>query len=61
MRPHSQVAAQKLYGRIDTAIEAGTKLNIMVSNKYNTYAFSGAKSGTQEQTAAWGGTGNGLL
>lgn len=45
MRPHSKVAAQKLYGRIDQSIEAGQQVLISVTNRYNTYEYSGAKTG----------------
>ncbi|KAL4437762.1 hypothetical protein ABPG77_005674 [Micractinium sp. CCAP 211/92] len=44
MRPHSKVAAQKLYGRIDQSIEAGQQVLISVTNRYNTYEYSGAKT-----------------
>jgi hypothetical protein len=44
MRPHSQVAVQKLYGQINTPIEAGTQLTIEVQNRYNTYEYAGAKT-----------------
>lgn len=45
MRPHSKVAAQKLYGRISQSIEAGQQVSIAVTNRYNTYEYSGAKTG----------------
>lgn len=44
MRPHSKVAAQKLYGRIDQSIEAGQQVLLAVTNRYNTYEYSGTKS-----------------
>jgi hypothetical protein len=44
-RPHSQVAIQKLYGRLDTPLEAGTTLTLVVNNRYNTYGFGGDKTG----------------
>lgn len=44
MRPHSMVAVQKLYGRIDTPIEAGQEVVVTVTNRYNTYEYNGAKS-----------------
>jgi len=34
---------EKLYGRIDTSISAGTTVSVTVDNRYNTYAFSGSK------------------
>ena len=45
MRPHSQVAVQKLWGVINAPLEAGAELQVEVTNRYNTYAFNGAKTG----------------
>ena len=45
MRPHSKVAVQKLYGRIDVPLEAGQEVVISVANRYNSYAYNGAKAG----------------
>ncbi|PSC75562.1 ALA-interacting subunit 3 [Micractinium conductrix] len=44
MRPHSKVAVQKLYGRIDVPLEAGQEVVISVANRYNSYAYNGAKA-----------------
>lgn len=42
-RPGGQVPMQKLYGRIDSVIPAGTTVVLTVANRYNTYAFGGSK------------------
>jgi hypothetical protein len=43
MRPAAKVPAQKLYGRIDEAIEGGSIVTLTVNNRYNTYGFEGEK------------------
>lgn len=42
-RPSGKIPLQKLYGKIDTDIPAGANVTVAVANRYNTYAFSGAK------------------
>lgn len=60
MRPHSQVAAQKLWGVINEPLEAGTNLTIAVTNRYNTYEFNGAKT-IILSTNSWVGGRNNFL
>ncbi|KAL6781100.1 hypothetical protein ACKKBG_A09825 [Auxenochlorella protothecoides x Auxenochlorella symbiontica] len=43
-RPAAQAQAQKLYGRIDSDLEADMIVTVLVYNRYNTYGFQGAKS-----------------
>ena len=58
MRPGSQVMIQKLYARVDVAVEAGAQVTLVIRNRYNTYDFSGAKSGA-DGGACGGGAGQG--
>ncbi|EFN56748.1 hypothetical protein CHLNCDRAFT_17454, partial [Chlorella variabilis] len=60
MRPHSQVAIQKLYGQLNTAIEVGTELTLVVNNRYNTYEFGGPKT-VIITTNSWVGGHNNFL
>lgn len=59
-RPHSQVAIQKLYGQLDTPLEAGTTLTLVVNNRYNTYGFGGDKT-VIITTNSWVGGRNNFL
>lgn len=43
MRPSGQATLSKPYGTIDQKLEKGTKLVVTVTNRYNTYGFSGDK------------------
>lgn len=60
MKPHSRVAVQKLYGRLDEAIPEGTTLTITINNRYNTYDFGGPKS-IIISTNSWVGGRNNFL
>jgi hypothetical protein len=53
MRPGSKATVQKLYGRIDTAIPAGTNLTVLIINRYNTYEYGGAKTGACKTGGPW--------
>jgi len=43
MRPSGQATLSKPYGTINQKLEKGTKLVVTVTNRYNTYGFSGDK------------------
>ena len=42
-RPGGQTPMQKLYGQINSAIPAGSVVQLTVTNRYNTYGFGGSK------------------
>mmetsp|Transcript_30278 Transcript_30278/g.75154 ORF Transcript_30278/g.75154 Transcript_30278/m.75154 type:complete len:332 (-) Transcript_30278:92-1087(-) len=46
---------RKLWGKIETDIEAGTVITIQVANRYNTYKFDGAKHIVLSTTSWLGG------
>ncbi|KAG8381499.1 hypothetical protein BUALT_Bualt06G0128200 [Buddleja alternifolia] len=43
MRPAAVPSFRKLYGRIETDLEANDMLRVVIENNYNTYTFSGKK------------------
>lgn len=44
MRPGGKKGVEKLFGQINTAIPAGTTVEVQVTNRYNTYGWSGRKA-----------------
>jgi len=51
---------RKIYGRIETDLQPGTKLTININNLYNTYRFGGSKK-LVLSTASWIGGKNDFL
>lgn len=43
MRPGAKRVVQKLYGKLNQPLSAGSSLDIAVQNRYNTYAFGSEK------------------
>ncbi|KAI3982983.1 hypothetical protein MKX01_010466 [Papaver californicum] len=46
---------RKLYGRIETDLEADTKITVVIQNNYNTYSFGGKKKLVLSTTSWIGG------
>ncbi|KAI3921139.1 hypothetical protein MKX01_036118 [Papaver californicum] len=46
---------RKLYGRIETDLEADTKITVVIQNNYNTYSFGGQKKLVLSTTSWIGG------
>eukprot|EP00475_Leptophrys_vorax_P004667 TRINITY_DN12778_c0_g1_i1.p1 TRINITY_DN12778_c0_g1~~TRINITY_DN12778_c0_g1_i1.p1 ORF type:complete len:364 (+),score=25.91 TRINITY_DN12778_c0_g1_i1:141-1232(+) len=60
MRTAALPTFRKLYGSIDTAIEAGTTLRLDLLNQYNSYEYGGEKAFVLS-TASWLGGANQFL
>ncbi|MCL7047197.1 hypothetical protein MKW94_025108 [Papaver nudicaule] len=46
---------RKLYGRIETDLDAGTEITVVIQNNYNTYSFGGRKKLVLSTTSWIGG------
>ncbi|KAK4802141.1 hypothetical protein SAY86_000344 [Trapa natans] len=55
MRPAALPTFRKLYGKIETDLEANDKINIVIENNYNTYSFGGKKKLVLSTTSWMGG------
>ncbi|XP_051138285.1 ALA-interacting subunit 5-like [Andrographis paniculata] len=60
MRPAAMPTFRKLYGRIETNLEASDVLDVVIQNNYNTYAFNGQKK-LVISTTTWIGGKNDFL
>lgn len=55
MRTAALPTFRKLYGRIETDLEADNKITVMIQNNYNTYDFGGKKHLVLSTTSWMGG------
>ncbi|KAF8094543.1 hypothetical protein N665_0360s0045 [Sinapis alba] len=55
MRTAALPIFRKLYGKIDTDLEAGDTINVLLQNNYNTYSFNGKKKLVLSTTSWLGG------
>ncbi|KAL6549515.1 putative ALA-interacting subunit 4 [Orobanche hederae] len=60
MRTAALPSFRKLYGRIETDLEANEKITVVIQNNYNTYSFNGRKK-LVISTATWIGGKNDFL
>ncbi|CAI5537570.1 unnamed protein product [Closterium sp. Naga37s-1] len=60
MRTAALPTFRKLYGRINTPLEAGSTLAVVLQNNYNSYEYGGQKA-LVLSTASWLGGANGFL
>ncbi|CAI5960353.1 unnamed protein product [Closterium sp. NIES-65] len=60
MRTAALPTFRKLYGRINTPLEAGSTLAVVLQNNYNSYQYGGQKA-LVISTASWLGGANGFL
>ncbi|GJP37829.1 hypothetical protein CLOM_g22235 [Closterium sp. NIES-68] len=60
MRTAALPTFRKLYGRINTPLEAGSTLSVVLQNNYNSYQYGGEKA-LVLSTASWLGGANGFL
>ncbi|KAL0421693.1 UNVERIFIED_CONTAM: ALA-interacting subunit [Sesamum latifolium] len=60
MRTAALPTFRKLYGRIETDLEANDQIRVIIQNNYNTYSFSGKKK-LVISTASWIGGKNDFL
>ncbi|GFP99077.1 ala-interacting subunit 1 [Phtheirospermum japonicum] len=60
MRTAALPTFRKLYGRIETDLEANEKITVIIQNNYNTYSFNGKKK-LVISTATWIGGKNDFL
>jgi hypothetical protein len=60
MRTAALPTFRKIYGRIETDLQPGTKLTININNHYNAYSFGGSKK-LVLSTASWIGGRNDFL
>lgn len=60
MRTAALPTFRKLYGRIETDLEANEKITVVIQNNYNTYSFDGKKK-LVISTATWIGGKNDFL
>lgn len=60
MRTAALPTFRKLYGRIETDLEANEKITVVIQNNYNTYSFNGKKK-LVISTATWIGGKNDFL
>ncbi|KAK4402519.1 ALA-interacting subunit [Sesamum angolense] len=60
MRTAALPTFRKLYGRIETDLEANDQITVIIQNNYNTYSFSGKKK-LVISTASWIGGKNDFL
>ncbi len=49
MRPAALPVFRKLYGRIESDLEANEKIKVEIQNNYNTYSFKGKKKEKAEK------------
>lgn len=55
MRTAALPTFRKLYGKIDTDLQAGNTIKVLLQNNYNTYSFNGKKKLVLSTTSWLGG------
>lgn len=60
MRTSALPTFRKLYGRIETDLEAQDQITVVIKNNYNTYSYDGKKA-LVISTASWAGGKNDFL